>query len=37
VKREIEAEYAAVLGEKRMGLLRSALEELLEHEEEAKG
>ena len=37
VKREIEAEYAAVLGEERMGLLRSALEELLEHEEKAGG
>lgn len=35
VKREIEAEYAAVLGEERMGLLRSALEDLLEHEEKA--
>lgn len=35
VTREIEAEYAAVLGEERMGLLRSALEDLLEHEEKA--
>jgi len=35
VKREIEAEYAAVLGEERMGLLRSVLEDLLEHEEKA--
>ncbi len=33
VKREIEAEYAAALGEERMGLLRSALNDLLEHEE----
>jgi DNA-binding MarR family transcriptional regulator len=32
VKREIEAEYAAILGEERMRLLRSALDELLEHE-----
>ncbi len=37
VKREIETGYAAVLGEERMGLLRSALEELLEHEEEKAG
>lgn len=37
VKREIEAEYAAVLGEERMGLLRSALEELLENEEKSGG
>lgn len=37
VKREIEAEYAAVLGEERMGLLCSVLEELLEHEEKAGG
>lgn len=35
VKREIEAGYAAVLGEERLGLLRSALEDLLEHEEKA--
>ncbi len=33
VKREIEAEYGAALGEKRMRLLRSALNDLLEHEE----
>lgn len=37
VEREIETGYAAVLGEERMGLLRSALEELLEHEEEKAG
>ena len=37
VKREIETGYAAVLGEERMGLLRSALEELLEHEEDKAG
>lgn len=37
VKREIEAEYAAALGEERMGLLRSALEELLENEEKSGG
>lgn len=37
IKREIEDEYAAVLGEERMGLLRSALEELLAHEEQAEG
>ena len=33
VKREIEAEYGAALGEERMRLLRSALNDLLEHEE----
>lgn len=33
VKREIEAEYGAVLGEDRMRLLYSALKDLLEHEE----
>ncbi len=33
VKREIEAEYAAILGEEKMRLLRSALNELLEYEE----
>ncbi len=37
VEREIETGYAAVLGEERMGLLRSALEELLEHEEKKAG
>jgi DNA-binding MarR family transcriptional regulator len=33
VKREIEAEYGAALGEKRMRLLRSSLNDLLEHVE----
>lgn len=33
VKREIEAEYAVLLGEERMRLLYSALNELLDHEE----
>jgi DNA-binding MarR family transcriptional regulator len=33
VKREIEAEYGAALGEERMRLLRSALNDLLEYEE----
>ncbi len=33
VKREIEAEYSTVLGEERMRLVHSALNELLEHEE----
>jgi len=33
VKREIEAEYGAVLGEERMRMLRSALNDLLEYEE----
>lgn len=33
IKREIEAEYSAILGEERMLLLRSALNELLDHEE----
>ena len=32
VKREIEAEYAAVLGEERLRMLRSTLNELLEYE-----
>jgi DNA-binding MarR family transcriptional regulator len=32
VKREIEAEYGAALGEERMRLLRSALNDLLEYE-----
>ena len=35
VKLEIEAEYAAVVGAERMRSLRSALEDLLEHEEGA--
>ena len=33
VKREIEAEYGVALGEERMRLLRSALNDLLEYEE----
>ena len=33
VKREIEAEYGSALGEEQMRLLRSALNDLLEHEE----
>lgn len=37
VKVEIETEYAAALGIERMRSLRSALNDLLEHEEGAKG
>ena len=33
VKREIEAEYGAILGEERLRLLYSTLNELLEYEE----
>lgn len=36
VKLEIEAEYASVLGAERMLSLRSALVDLLEHEEGSK-